>query len=159
MVGILNNNSLFCRSEAFGLVLDLIAEERAINIENDDNHANMCKMFSGEGFKVAMQEGFSGSDVGSLVKTVLVFKGDNLNSQKQIAVDNELWDLKPNTAQMSLSGSGQIAADDVEMVSFRLPVNFFPEHLLTAQEQDSLEEQNIKFIVRHYIKNNKKTLH
>lgn len=156
---VLNDNSLICRSEEFGLVLDLIAEEKPINIENGDGHANMCKMFSGDGFRIAMQEGFSGRDVGGLVKTVLVFRGNSLKSQKKITLNDQLWELKPETAQVSLAGSGQIELDDIEMISFRLPVTFFPENLLTEQEQDLLENQNIKFIVRHYIKVNKKTVH
>ncbi len=153
------NNSLLCRSETFSSVMDLILDGKPLVISGNEGDANMCLMAGGEGFKVAMTEGFSGKDVDAAVKVVMTFRSDHLKSRHPITLDKELWKTKPDTARVSLSGDGEITHDDIEMISFRFPVRFFPEKLLTETEQDQLEESGIKFIVRHYISNNKKTIH
>ncbi len=156
---ILNSNSLICRSESFNEAIDLILASEPIELINEDNHANMCVMAYGEGFKVAMNEGFSGQEVGGVVKVVLTFHKTHLDSSKQIPSDDNLWLTKPNTAELSLAGKGEIALDDLVMVSFRFPVRFYPEELLTDSEQERLDDAEIKFIVRHYIPNHEKTTH
>lgn len=153
------DNSLLCRSESFSKVLDLLLEHRPLEIQATTGEANMCNMASGEGFRTAMLEGFSGKDVDGAVKVVITFRDTHLTSEESIPHDKDLWKLKPNTAKVSLTGSGQIIPEDIAMVSFRFPVHLFPEKLLSEIEHEQLEETGIKFIVRHYIPDNKKTIH
>lgn len=155
---IFNTQTLLCRSESFTRALDLLLEKKSITLRNK-GIANMCTLSSGTGFRTAMQEGFSGKDVEGMVKVVLTFRGEHLADHAPIALDNPLWELKPKTAQVSLVGGGDIEFDDVEMISFRFPVHYYPENLLSETERESLEEDHIKFIVRHYIPNKKRTLH
>ncbi len=156
---VFENQMLMTRSENFTRVLDLVTNKTPIFLENVEKQANMCKMVSGQGFRVAMTEGFSGSDVGGVVKTVISFSGDHLNQTEPIDKDNDLWRTKPNTAKVSLAGNGTIEAEDLEMVSFRFPVHMFPENMLTDDEKDALEEEGIKFVVRHYLNTTKKSIH
>lgn len=156
--GILNDNALFCRSESFTKVIDLIVEHKSIDLL-DEGDPNMCTMNSGDGFRTAMMEGFSGKDVNAAVKVVLTFKTTHLFTQNRVPKDHELWNLKPDMASVSLIGKGSISLDDVEMVSFRFPTRFYPEHLLTENEKERLEESGISFVVRHYIPDKQKTVH
>lgn len=160
-VSIFNDNSLFCRTENFSRLMDLITEKRPIDLQNEENNANLCIMSGSTGYKVAMEEGFSGKDVNHAVKAVVTFTGNNLSRCDQISKNDELWDLKPKTASVSFSAKGQIFEDDVEMISFRFPVQLYPESMFTDTELEMLEENQIKFIVRHYtpIHNNKITTH
>ena len=155
---IFNSNSLVCRSESFSKVMDLVLEQKSIILTNDE-HANMCNVAHGEGFRVAMTEGFSGEEVGGAVKVVLTFQKYNLDSSEQVKQDDDLWFTKPNTAKVSLIGKGQINIEDLEMISFRFPVRFYPENLLTDSEKERLEDGGVSFIVRHYIKSNVKATH
>lgn len=155
--GVLHDNSLFCRSENFSKVIDLTIKNAPIELNNDNGGANMCTMSSTAGYRTAMTEGFSGKDVNHAVKVVVSFLGEHLTSHNTIPTNDELWRLKPETASVSLSGSGHITHDDIKMISFRFPISFYPEHLLSETEKSQLEESEIKFIVRHYIP--KKTTH
>jgi hypothetical protein len=148
---ILHNNSLLCRSENFTKVIDLISNNETINLQPENGDANMCRMSSSQGYRIAMTEGFSGHDVGNKVKVVISVQSTHI-SQDEIPRDSDLWENKPKTAEVSISGKGQIFSKDIEMVSFRFPINYFPESMLSETEKISLEEQEIKFIVRHYIK-------
>ena len=156
---ILNSNSLVCRSQSFDGAMDLILDKQPIDLINRHSHANMCVMASGEGFRVAMTEGFSSKDVGGVVKVVLTFRESHLDSSKKIPHDDDLWVTKPDTAKVSLVGKGEITIEDLEMISFRFPVRFYPEELLTDSEKERLDNEEISFIVRHYIPNNEKTIH
>jgi hypothetical protein len=147
---IFENGSLFCRSEAFSRVIDLLLEEAPIPIV-DKQRANMCMMASGNGFRVAMQEGFSGKDVDGMVKTVITFTPIHLTTKSKIDRENTLWNTKPQTAEVSLAGGGEIFSEDVMMVSFRFPIHHFPEDTLSQSEREQLEESGMRFIVRHYI--------
>lgn len=147
---VFNNNSLFCRSEEFTKVLELISINKTISLTSD-NSANICRM-SPDGYRTAMTEGFSGKDVNHTAKTVISFRGDSLTSTNPISRDNDLWRLKPETAEISMAGNGEINSEDVEMISFRFPINFYPTEILTDDEYDRYENAEIKFIVRHYIK-------
>jgi len=155
---ILNNNSLICRSESFSRIMNLILEQEPLTITNNGD-ANMCVMASGSGFRTAMLEGFSGKDVASVVKTVLTFRPSHLTSRSQIPRDSTLWETKPLTAQVSLSGGGEVLQEDVMMVSFRFPIRRFPNRLLSETEKDLLEEDKIQFVVRHYLPDKKETMH
>ncbi len=150
---VFNNNALKCRSESFSKVIDVLDREEIISLENTDNHANMCIMASGEGFRIAMMEGFGGKDVGNIVKTVIVFDGEHLETNEPISPENEMWNTKPKTAQVSLAGSGEITREDIKMISFRFPIKYFPSSHLSDSERELLEDQKIEFIVRHYIPN------
>lgn len=150
---IFQEQSLLCRSESFQKVIDSLVTGQDIDIDNHSDRANMCKMASGKGFRVAMAEGFSGKEVGAIVKVVIVFKRDHLTSLQPLEKDSSLWDAKKETAEVSLKGKGKISFEDIEMISFRFPVQYFPEKLLTEQERERLDDQKISFIVRHYIKN------
>lgn len=156
---IFHTPSLICRSESFTRVIDLLIDKTPITINGSPDEANMCKIFSGEGFKIAMAEGFSGKDVNGMVKVVMTFANTHLEHTDSISKTNSLWQTKPDTAEVSLSGSGQVLPEDIRMVSFRFPINYFPTELLTEDEQEQLEERSIKFIVRHYIPGIKKTIH
>jgi len=157
---IFQEQNFLCRSESFQKVMDSLIANQDIDVANYGDEANMCIMASGKGFRVAMMEGFSGKEVGSKVKVVIVFKRDHLISTQPIGKDSSLWNVKKETAEVSLRGKGRILSGDIEMVSFRFPVKYFPENLLTEQEQDSLDDEKISFIVRHYIKNKKaETIH
>jgi hypothetical protein len=156
---ILHDDSLLCRSESFSRIMSLLLEHQDVEITNPDSRANMCVMAAGNGFKTAMMEGFSGKDVDGAVKAVMTFDGENLSVKESIPRDSQLWEFKPETAKVSLAGSGLVHSDDVRMVSFRFPVRFFPENLLTEDEKDRLENGKIAFIVRHYISEKKKTVH
>lgn len=152
---VLRSEKLFCRSEQFTKVLDLIELDQPIVIENKDSLANMCTVSAGSGFRVAMLEGFSGKDVGGLVKVVVTFSGEHLTEHAPLAKDDELWQTKQETASVSLIGRGEVRKEDVEMISFRFPVGHYPEHMLTEEEKDRLEEVGVQFIVRHYVPNKK----
>lgn len=155
---ILFDQSLFTRSENFSRVMDMLDSGVPITISKAQ-HANMCRMSSGAGFRTAMTEGFSGKDVGGAVKVVMTFHGSELDSYSTIPKDDELWVTKPETAAVSLSGSGVVTHDDIVMLSFRFPIRFFPEHLLTEDEVDRLETSGIDFIVRHYVVDKKTATH
>jgi hypothetical protein len=157
VTAIFNDHKLICRSEAFNRVMDLILTDDSILITNK-GRANMCIMAGGVGFRTAMQEGFSGKDVGGVVKTVITFMSDHLTTRTNVPTDDGLWDTKPDTAKISLVGGGKITSDDVAMVSFRFPIQYFPESMLTSAERDLLEESSIQFIVRHYIHHTEKTV-
>lgn len=148
---ILRSEHLLCRSEQFSKVIDLVEHDAAIPIVNPDKHANMCTVSSGSGFRVAMLEGFSGKDVGGVVKVVVTFSGEHIAQKTSIPREEDLWQTKPETAAVSLIGAGEIFKEDVEMLSFRFPVNYFPETHLTDEEKDRLEEEGVSFIVRHYV--------
>jgi len=150
---VLRTEKLFCRSEQFSKVIDLVMLEKDLEITNARNQANMCTVSAGSGFRTAMLEGFSGKDVASVVKVVVTFQGDHLEGTSSIPKDNDLWNTKPETAAVSVAGSGKVTKDDVEMISFRFPTKFFPESKLTEDEQDRLEEEGVGFIVRHYVPN------
>lgn len=152
---VLRSEKLFCRSEQFTKVVDLIEQDEPIVIENPDGLANMCTVSAGSGFRVAMLEGFSGKDVGGLVKVVMTFRGEHLTEHASISKDDELWQTKHETASVSLVGRGEVTKEDVEMISFRFPVQHFPEHMLTEEEVERLEEVGVQFIVRHYVPNKK----
>lgn len=152
---VLRSEKLLCRSEQFTRVLDLIEFDEPIAIENKDGLANMCTVSAGSGFRVAMLEGFSGKDVGGLVKVVMTFSGEHLTEHAPLAKDNELWQTKQETASVSLIGRGEVHKEDVQMVSFRFPIGHYPEHMLTEEEKDRLEEVGVQFIVRHYVPNKK----
>jgi hypothetical protein len=156
---VFNDQSLLCRSETFSRVMDLLLSKNPLAVNHKLGEANMCVMATGAGFRTAMHEGFSGKDVGGIVKVVLSFKDTHLIKRENLTRDNKLWDSKPDTARVSLSGSGHIEFEDIEMVSFRFPIRYFPEDLLTEVEQDNLEAGGIKFVVRHYIPSTKKALH
>lgn len=152
---VLGSEKLFCRSEQFTKVLDLIEQDEPISIVNRNGRANMCTVSAGSGFRVAMLEGFSGKDVGGLVKVVLTFKGEHLTEHAPLTKEDTLWQTKQETASVSLIGRGEVHKEDIEMVSFRFPVSHYPEHLLTEEEKDRLDEAGVQFIVRHYVPNKK----
>ncbi|HEU4677372.1 MAG TPA: hypothetical protein VFS75_01485 [Candidatus Paceibacterota bacterium] len=154
-----SENSLLCRNENFTRVMDLLIDGTPIAVRNREYQANMCIVAGGEGFRVAMSEGFSGEDVGGVVRTVVTFRGRHLSSRDTIPHDAELWALKPKTAQVSIAARGEIPLDDIEMVSFRFPTEYFPEELLTDDERERLNEAGIRFIVRHYIPERKTATH
>lgn len=149
---IMHEPGLLCRSEAFGRVMDLLLEQKAIEIENPEDDANMCRVDGGAGFRTAMLEGFSGRDVDGIVKIVMTFEGEHLVNCDPISRDSSLWETKPETAAVSLRGRGQVAFDDIRMVSFRFPVRFFPKDALMESEQDRFEDGQLAFVVRHYIR-------
>lgn len=148
---LMHESGLLCRSEAFGRVMDLLLEQKDIIIENLEDDANMCRVDGGAGFRTAMLEGFSGKDVDGAVKVVMTFEGDHLDSRHPIGRDSGLWETKPSTAAVSLSGRGSIRFEDIRMVSFRFPVRFFPKESLKESERDRFEDGQIDFVVRHYI--------
>lgn len=148
---IFNDSTLLCRSENFSKTIDLILDHIPLSIENTDNHANMCTMSAASGYKVAMSEGFSGKDVGGLVKVVITFESTHITNLGHLDATNELWQFKPQTAEVSIAGSGQIYPEDIAMISFRFPIHFYPEDMLSESEQELLEEEKISFVVRHYV--------
>ncbi len=150
---VLQSERLFCRSEQFTKVIDLIESNIELRIANTEAHANMCTMSAGSGFKVAMLEGFSGKDVGGAVKVVISFEGNNLNETAKIPKENDLWRTKAETAAVSVAGRGVVTKEDLVMVSFRFPVRYFPKSKLTEDEKDRSEEEGVSFIVRHYVQN------
>lgn len=150
---VIQSDTLLCRSENFTKVIDLIESDNDLVISNASARANMCTMSAGSGFKTAMLEGFSGKDVGGLVKVVISFTGSHLEQTKSISKEDDLWKTKPETAAVSLAGQGVVTKDDLRMVSFRFPIRIFPETYLSDEEKERLEEENINFIVRHYIPN------
>lgn len=147
---ILNDNSLFCRSENFGQVLDLVFHHNPINLSNKYSQANMCTMSSTNGYRVAMAEGFSGKDVGGVVKVVISFTGSHIKNNGRVPTHDNLWRLKPQTAEVSIIGTGEITPEDVKLISFRFPAKLYPEDRLTNDELDMLSDEGIQFIVRHY---------
>ncbi len=153
---ILTNNQLLCRSENFSRTLNLLTGNQPLEIENKRQQANMCTMSGAEGFRTAMTEGFSGKDVSGTVKVVLTFHTRHVTTQP-IPKEDDLWKYKPNTAAVSVSGTGTIKIDDVEMVSFRFPIHLYPENKLSESELEQLEEGGIQFVVRHYTQ--EKTAH
>ena len=144
----LQDSALLCRSEKFSRVIDLIANNVPIEVKNKDARPNMCYSMSGKGFRVAMNEGFSGKDVAGLIKSVIMFKQEAITEKENIPKDSPLWETKRETAEVSFAGSGEIKKDDVRMISFRMPKKFFPNELLTEEED---ENKVLPFIVRHYL--------
>ncbi len=155
----MHNQELLCRSESFSEVMSAVIDGKDIELRNPENDANMCVVAGGSGFRTAMIEGFSGKDVSGTVKAVVTFRKNHLVSIDPITRDSRLWELKPETAQVSLRGEGIISPDDIEMVSLRFPVRFFPEEMLTEEEADRLGDEQIRFIVRHYIKTKSRPIH
>lgn len=153
---VFQEQSYLCRSESFEKVINTVVMGQDIDITNKSDRANMCMMASGKGFRVAMTEGFSGKEVGAIVKVVIVFKRDHLTSLQPVEKDSSLWDTKRETAEVSLKGKGRISFEDIEMISFRFPVQHFSETLLTEEERDAIDDEKISFVVRHYIKNQEK---
>lgn len=145
------DHTLRTRSESFTKVLDMILEDEPISLQSKGGDANMCAMASALGFTIAMEEGFSGKDVKGMVKVVVSFNPSHIESEHPIPPSHDLWRTKPDTAEVSLSGSGTIHNEDIRMVSFRFPIKYFPEHLLTEHEQERLDDAKISFVVRHYI--------
>ncbi len=156
---ILTEHSTLCRSESFSKVMDLVLNHTPISLRDPEGEANMCRIASGDGFKIALLEGFSGNDVANTVKTVITFRGDHLSSHTPITKDSSMWETKPETARVSVSGEGEIHPDDVVMVSFRIPTKLFPDHLHTETERELLEDDKIAFITRHFVPTIKKTVH
>ncbi len=153
---VLHSGALFCRSEQFTKVLNLVEFDEVIEINNTKDSVNMCTVSSGRGLKTAMLEGFSGKNVGGLVKVVMTFQGEHLHEDTHsVPKDSDLWRTKPETAAVSLIGRGEVRKGDIKMLSFRFPISHFPERLLTEEEQEGLEELKIQFVVRHYVPNKK----
>lgn len=159
VLGVIYDDTLVCRSESFTRTLSALDQGNNIELSNQKNRANMCIMASGKGFKTAMQEGFSGKDVGGVVKVVISFAPQHLDTKTLVNKDDDLWRTKPETAQVSLVGNGLIELEDIKMISFRFPVKYFPENLLSEDEKNQHEEDKIGFIVRHYLPIKKETLH
>lgn len=159
VVEILHDPSLYCRSESFTRVMELLIEKKDIEIQNSRDAATLCRADGGAGFRVAMLEGFSGKDVNATTKVVMTFAGDHLTSREPMPRDSSLWQTKPETAKVSLRGRGTITFDDVQMVSFRFPVKLFPVDRLTEEERERFEEGRGGFVVRHYISGQKKKSH
>lgn len=149
---IMHEPKLFCRSESFSRVMDLILEQKDIEIANPEDDANMCHVDGGAGFRTAMLEGFSGKDVDGVVKVVITFEGGHLVDHNPISRYSELWETKPKTAAVSIRGRGKIVFDDIRMASFRFPAHFFPKESLLESEQDRLADGQLAFVVRHYIR-------
>ncbi len=156
---ILTEHSTLCRSESFSKVMSLILDHVPITLRDPEGEANMCRIASGDGFRVSLLEGFSGDDVANTVKTVITFRGNHLSSHTTINHNNSIWETKPETARVSVSGEGEIHLDDVKMVSFRIPTKLFPDHLHTETERELLEDDKIGFITRHFVPAIKKTVH
>ena len=152
---IFSDPTLVCRSDSFSKVLRSVSEDSELEIQNPDGYANMCAVAQGEGMRIAMQEGFGNKDTGGRVKTVLTFNPVHLSFAASIPKDNELWTAKPKSAAVSLAGAGEVYPEDIVMVSFRFPIQFYPESFLTDSEKDKLDDENISFVVRHYIRKNK----
>jgi hypothetical protein len=83
---------------------------------------------------------------------MLNFSGENLESNNTIPKNHSLWELKPETAQVSKAASGLINKGDLKMISCRFPAHFYPEELYTEEDLEKLDEDELSFIVRHYIK-------
>lgn len=159
VVKIFNETDIICRNESLTQTLKLIHTHTPITILNRNKHANMCRISFGNGFRVAMSEGFSGKEVGGKMNVVISFRDTNLVTKTNILPTDSLWELKPNTAKVSIVGSGIISFDDIQMVSFKFPVHLFPSRLLTVDEVDLLDEEKIHSIVRHYIRKDTKKPH
>lgn len=158
VIRIMNENQGLCRSESLSKVLDLLAGT-PITVTNPDEHANMCTMAGGSGYRTAMQEGFSGKDVAGAVKVVITFADTHLLKRQPIPRDNDLWRTKTATAQVSLIGQGTITPEDVDMISFRFPVALFDENKFTSEERELFENDELRFIVRHYVREINTTTH
>jgi hypothetical protein len=156
VVNVLHDPMLYCRSESFTRVMELLLDKKDIDIKNSRDDANMCRVEGGAGFRVAMLEGFSGKDVDAATKVVMTFSGEHLTSHDSITRDSSLWQTKPETARVSLRGQGSVSFNDVQMVSFRFPAKFFPKDLLTEEERDRFEDGQSAFVVRHFVTGKKK---
>lgn len=159
VVEILHDPALYCRSESFTRVMELLIDKKDIDIKNIQDDATLCRADGGAGFRVAMLEGFSGKDVNATTKVVMTFSGDHLTSREPMPRDSSLWQTKPETAKVSLRGRGIISFDDVQMVSFRFPARLFPIDQLTEEEKDRFEEGRSGFVVRHFVSEKKKKSH
>ncbi|MEZ4194855.1 MAG: hypothetical protein R3B53_00420 [Candidatus Paceibacterota bacterium] len=51
--------------------------------------------------KTAMQEGFSGREVGGIVKVIISFIGNNLSDRICDFQEDDLWETKPHTASFA----------------------------------------------------------
>lgn len=151
VVEILHDPALYCRSESFTRVMELILDKQKLSVQNPADDANMCRAEGGAGFRVAMLEGFSGKDVNSATKVVMTFSGGHLISREPMPRDSSLWQTKPETARVSVRGRGSVAFEDVRMVSFRFPTRLFPPEQLTEEEIDRYEEGRGDFVVRHFV--------
>lgn len=156
---VLQRNELYCRSESMTRILSFLETEEPLQIFNKNGAANMCSMASGDGFRVAMEEGISKIERDKFAKVVLSFKGEHLSSRENVSPDDSLWETKPNTARVSLSGEGSINLEDIEMISVRYPTRYFPAEEYMDSELERIEEAGIEFIVRHYIPTQRKTTH
>ncbi|MCD5382451.1 MAG: hypothetical protein LR017_04070 [Candidatus Pacebacteria bacterium] len=159
VIQLFENLSLLCRSEEVSKALHLIRDNTDIELVNEDIHANMCTIAAGSGFSIAMTEGFSGKEVGNSLKCVLTFRGEHLAENLPIAEDDALHEYKPDTAAVSRAGSGNIAAEDVKMISFRVPITLFPPEKMSVPEQEMSDAGKLSFIVRHYTPSDNENTH
>jgi len=149
---VFGDNSLMVRNENIRNLLDLLINKKSIvlNQYDDSVNLNVCRMSSGSGFRIAMEEGFGNKEIGGNVSTVISFKPDNISSKKTLPKDNSLWLQKQKTAELSYGASGKILYEDLEMISIRFLKKFFPEEELTETEESNIE--NLNFIVRYFKK-------
>lgn len=160
---IFQNSQLKCRSESLEKLIGILQKGKDWIIENPEDDANMCVMSENAlGYTRAMLEGFSERSVGGKLKIVVTFDSIDPYSHKEKlslkSVPREgsekfrvLWDSRPETARVSLRGSGAVNFDDIKMISLRLPIGYFPG-LASEDELDELRGAEIPCIVRHYIR-------
>ena len=147
---VLNDYDNLCRNENLEKVLDLIGGISSIKIKSFDNDLNLnsCKVMNGQGFRIAMIEGFGGASLGNKLQVVMTFKPNNITNKKQASASDEIYKTKPDTAKVSLQIEGEIKKEDVEMISIRIPKVLISEDYMTEEE---FENEESKFIIRHYI--------
>lgn len=147
----LNNSSNLCRNESLEKVLKLINGDLDIKIKSfgDELNLNSCKVMGGQGFRVAMTEGFGGAVLGNKIQVVLTFDPKHVTSRREAKATDEIYKTKPNTTQVSLQIGGEIKSQDVEMISIRIPKILVGQDFMTEEEMDT---EDSRFIVRHFIK-------
>lgn len=82
---ILNNPNNLCRNENLEKVLKLIDGQSDIKIKSFDNELNLnsCKVMGGQGFRIAMTEGFGGAALGNKIQVVLTFNPKHIVNKKE----------------------------------------------------------------------------
>ena len=146
---VFNDSSLLCRNEKLSKILDLVSKKTPIHISkySEDLNLNACHINRGEGFRVALEEGFGGMDINNKLQIVLSFSPENIREKRSAPVENPIWQTKPRTAKNSIQINGDIKFEDIRLISIRIPKSLLPSYYLENYEGNP--ETN--FIVRHYI--------
>ncbi|QQS61291.1 MAG: hypothetical protein IPN70_05405 [Candidatus Moraniibacteriota bacterium] len=145
VLAITQDSSLLCRSLNFSDIEKLLEEQYKTFRIPTQEEANTCSMSFGEGIRTALQEGFS-QDISRGMKFVLSFTSSSVK-QSSLQKDSPLWETKPKNSHLFCKIEGHLSLSNIKMITIR-----FHKDALPFDEQEDLEENELSFLTKHYIK-------